>query len=90
MGSTGIIAAYTRTFCGTCNRLRITPDGILKTCLYDAGVLDLKQLLRNGSGNEQIERVLMQTFQERPLDGWEAEAARKENPVHESMATIGG
>src|SRR5258707_282879 len=33
-GSVGIIAAYSRTFCGTCNRVRITPVGELKTCLY--------------------------------------------------------
>src|SRR5687768_4908222 len=34
-GSIGIIAASSRTFCGTCNRIRITAQGTLKTCLYD-------------------------------------------------------
>ncbi|MEJ7660110.1 MAG: hypothetical protein WKG07_11070 [Hymenobacter sp.] len=37
-GRVGIIAAYSRTFCGTCNRLRLTAEGGLKTCLYDQGV----------------------------------------------------
>ncbi|MBL7942559.1 MAG: GTP 3',8-cyclase MoaA, partial [Flavobacteriales bacterium] len=41
-GKLGIIAAYSRTFCGTCNRLRLTPQGMIKTCLYDGGVLDLR------------------------------------------------
>lgn len=41
-GNVGIIAAYSRLFCGTCNRIRITPLGILKTCLYDNGALNLK------------------------------------------------
>jgi molybdenum cofactor biosynthesis enzyme MoaA len=44
-GSVGIIAAYSRTFCGTCNRIRITPQGELKTCLYDSGVLNIKDLI---------------------------------------------
>lgn len=35
-GNIGIIAAYTRSFCGSCNRLRITPAGTLRTCLYEA------------------------------------------------------
>jgi len=34
-GTFGIIAAYTRTFCGTCNRIRVTPQGDLRTCLYE-------------------------------------------------------
>ena len=36
-GTVGIIAAFTRTFCGSCNRIRITSQGTLKTCLYDQG-----------------------------------------------------
>ena len=34
-GKLGIIAAYSRTFCGSCNRIRLTSQGIIKTCLYD-------------------------------------------------------
>src|SRR5687768_11049001 len=34
-GNIGVIAAFSRTFCGTCNRIRITAQGTLKTCLYD-------------------------------------------------------
>lgn len=90
-GSVGIIAAYTRTFCGTCNRIRITPVGMLKTCLYDNGVLNLKDLLRKGFSDSDIEKHLLDALQHRAKDGWEAEQLRKENaPVHESMATIGG
>ena len=90
-GSVGIIAAYTRTFCGTCNRIRITPVGMLKTCLYDNGVLNLKNLLRKGFSDTDIAQHLLNALQHRAKDGWEAEQLRKENaPVHESMATIGG
>ena len=90
-GSIGVIAAYSRTFCGSCNRIRITPEGELKTCLYDAGVLNIKNLIRSGSTDKDLENTLLNTFSNRSKDGWEAEQNRRNNiPAHESMATIGG
>lgn len=90
-GSVGIIAAYTRSFCGTCNRLRITPQGMLKTCLYDDGVLNAKDLMRNGMDNDAITTALMNAVNHRAQDGWEAEKNRHSlKGVHESMAAIGG
>ena len=90
-GSIGIIAAYSRTFCGTCNRIRITPQGDLKTCLYDNGVLNIKNLMRGGAGETALKDALLTAFGERPKDGWEAEQLRAGHTgVHESMATIGG
>lgn len=86
-GTFGIIAAYSRTFCGTCNRIRVTAQGVLKTCLYDDGVLNVRDLLRSGCSDEQLRAELIQAFQSRPKDGFEAEALR---PVHASMSTIGG
>ena len=55
----GIIAAYSRTFCGTCNRIRLTAEGGLKTCLYDQGVLDVRALLRGGSSDEELRAALV-------------------------------
>ena len=85
-GSVGIIAAYTRSFCGTCNRIRITPVGTLKTCLYDNGALNIKDLLRTGLSDEDLSTALINAINHRAKDGWEAE----KNGVHESMASIGG
>jgi len=90
-GSIGIIAAYSRTFCGTCNRIRITPVGGLKTCLYDDGQLNIKDLMRQGKTEDELTDVLLNAFASRAADGWEAERLRIEDKgVHESMATIGG
>ncbi|MEO6168398.1 MAG: GTP 3',8-cyclase MoaA, partial [Chitinophagales bacterium] len=89
-GNVGVIAAYSRTFCGTCNRLRITPQGMLKTCLYDNGVLNVKELIRSETSDEKLREALLNTVDHRAKNGFEAERARKETaPVHESMATIG-
>ena len=90
-GNFGVIAAFSRTFCGTCNRVRVTAQGTLKTCLYDDGVLDVRQLLRSTSDDGLISARLMDAFQHRAKDGFEAEANRKgKSPVSESMSTIGG
>jgi molybdenum cofactor biosynthesis protein A len=90
-GTVGVIAAFSRTFCGTCNRIRITAQGVLKTCLYDDGVLNVKKLLREDRSDEYIMTELQNAFRQRPKDGFEAEAKRdKSTPVMESMSTIGG
>lgn len=89
-GSVGIIAAYSRTFCGTCNRIRITPEGTLKNCLYDNGVLNIKELMRSGVNDEAIKESLLNAFNNRVKDGWEAERLTENIGIHESMASIGG
>lgn len=86
-GTFGIIAAYSRTFCGTCDRIRVTAQGSLKTCLYDNGVLNVRDLMRTGCSDSELEQALKHAFSNRHKDGFEAEAAR---PVNASMSTIGG
>ncbi|MCW3123979.1 MAG: moaA [Flavipsychrobacter sp.] len=85
-GSVGIIAAYTRSFCGTCNRIRITPLGMLKTCLYDGGVLNIKDIMRNGNDDEYLRSTIINAINNRAKNGWDAE----QNSPHESMSSIGG
>jgi molybdenum cofactor biosynthesis protein A len=90
-GKIGIIAAFSRTFCGTCNRIRITSQGTLKTCLYDDGVLNIRDLMRENSDNEVLKIALLKAFHNRAKDGFEAEASRRNDlPIKESMSTIGG
>jgi cyclic pyranopterin phosphate synthase len=88
-GAIGIIQGYSRFFCSTCNKVRITPTGMLKTCLYDNGVLDLKEMLRAGADNGQIEAAIINCIRKRCINGHEAEllANRGQEP---SMASIGG
>jgi molybdenum cofactor biosynthesis protein A len=90
-GTVGVIAAYSRTFCGTCNRIRITAQGSLKTCLYDKGVLDLRHLLRSGASDDVLREALVNAFTHRAKNGFEAEEqSRFLMPTFESMSTIGG
>jgi cyclic pyranopterin phosphate synthase len=88
-GNLGIIQGYSRLFCKTCNKVRITPTGMLKTCLYDNGALDLKSLLRTGAGDHEIREAVVTSVQNRFENGHEAE--RFSNSTKEpSMAMIGG
>ncbi|MGF7215345.1 cyclic pyranopterin phosphate synthase [Spirosoma lacussanchae] len=87
-GTIGVIAAFSRTFCGTCNRIRLTAQGTLKTCLYDNGVLDARALLRSGATDDELTAAFLQAFSHRPANGFEAESRR--DTVTESMSTIGG
>jgi cyclic pyranopterin phosphate synthase len=88
-GDVGIIAAFSRTFCGSCNRIRVTSLGQVKTCLYDDGVFDLKEYLRLGASDEDLKNTLIKIFAARPKDGFEAENNRK-GVINESMTSIGG
>jgi molybdenum cofactor biosynthesis protein A len=89
-GSIGIIASFTRLFCGTCNRIRLTPTGVLKTCLYDGGVFNIRDLMRAGATDQQLITALTDALSHRSKDGYEAEKSRGINTISESMATIGG
>ncbi len=90
-GTVGIIAAYSRTFCGTCNRIRLTPTGLLKTCLYDNGIFNVRDFLRAGASDEEIAALFLNALSHRAKDGFEAEKNRRGGQsINESMATIGG
>ncbi len=88
-GTVGIIAAYSRTFCGTCNRLRVTPQGTLRTCLYESGTFNLRDLMRQTKDDSFVKAAIRDAVAHRAKDGFEAEKNRTFE-VYESMTTIGG
>ncbi len=88
-GRLGIIGGFSRVFCATCSRMRITASGQLKTCLYDNGVLDLRELLRSGASDKTIASAIRLKIMDRAADGFEAER-RSRRTDGTSMAEIGG
>ena len=89
-GSFGIIPAFTRTICHDCNRIRITATGMFKNCLFDDGVFNLRDFIRNGASDDDLKKLFITTVQQKPENGFIAEANRKNKNVSESMSTIGG
>lgn len=85
LGNIGVIPAYSRTFCGTCNRLRISATGSVKTCLYGQDALNVKDLIRSG---EELLPAIQHALHHRAANGFEAE--RLHTTALESMSVIGG
>lgn len=65
-GELGFISPVSEHFCGSCNRLRLTADGRIRTCLFSDAEIDLRAALRDGSPDEEIERLLFRAVAEKP------------------------
>ncbi|MDP6529750.1 MAG: GTP 3',8-cyclase MoaA [Gemmatimonadota bacterium] len=53
-GEVGLIGSVTEPFCGRCDRIRVTSDGKLRTCLFSTAERDLRELLREGGTDAEI------------------------------------
>ena len=63
LGSIGFISAVSKPFCKTCNRLRLTSDGKLRSCLLTGGEVDIKDILRSSNLDEkEIQDRLTEAF----------------------------
>jgi cyclic pyranopterin phosphate synthase len=87
-GEIGIIAPVTAPFCGNCNRIRLTADGHLRTCLFSLVEHDLKGVLRGGATDEELACAIEAAV-------WKKEAGHRinrENFVQpaRTMSCIGG
>lgn len=90
-GTFGIIPAFTRTICNDCNRIRITATGQFKNCLFDEGVFNVRDFIREGASNDDLKQLFLSIVKAKPENGFVAERLRKNNKkVSESMSTIGG
>ncbi len=90
-GTVGVIAGFSRTFCGTCNRIRITAGGALQTCLYGHEIMNVRDLMRRDLSDDDIKSAFRLHIGNRARDGWAAQRQRPaRNGVSKSMSLIGG
>ncbi|MEM7141167.1 MAG: GTP 3',8-cyclase MoaA [Actinomycetota bacterium] len=87
-GEIGVVASVSRSFCDTCDRVRITADGQFRNCLFATEETDVRALLRDGSGDDVVAAALERTVAAK----W---AGHQINQVHfirprRSMSEIGG
>ena len=87
-GEIGVIASVTHAFCDTCDRVRLTADGMLRHCLFATRELDLRTMLRSGATDDQIADAIRAEVGAK----W---AGHQINQVHfirpaRSMSQIGG
>jgi cyclic pyranopterin phosphate synthase len=65
-GKIGIISPISHHFCGSCNRLRLTADGKLRTCLFSSQETDLQRPLRAGASNAELTAIIRTAIQKKP------------------------
>jgi cyclic pyranopterin phosphate synthase len=87
-GEIGFISPVTEPFCGDCNRIRLTADGKLRTCLFSVNETDLREPLRSGATDAELERIVRDAV-------WHKELKHHVNepgfvPPARSMSQIGG
>ena len=57
-GTVGVIASVTRPFCGHCDRIRLTADGQIRTCLFALREYDFRKAMRSGASDEEVAELL--------------------------------
>jgi cyclic pyranopterin phosphate synthase len=87
-GEFGVIPSVTEAFCESCDRVRLTADGMLRHCLFATRELDLRTLLRNGASDDDLAAAITAEVGAK----W---AGHQINQVHfirpaRSMSQIGG
>ena len=87
-GEIGVISSVTEPFCGTCNRLRLTADGSLRNCLFANDENSVRDAMRRGASDQEIERMLRRVV-------WAKHPGHAINEPHflrphRSMSMIGG
>jgi cyclic pyranopterin phosphate synthase len=61
-GEIGLITSVTQPFCGACTRMRLSPEGQIFTCLFAGKGTDLREPLRSGATDDEIEGIVRNTW----------------------------
>jgi len=88
-GTFGVIPSFSRTFCGTCNRLRISATGDVITCLYAKASMNIRDILRSENSEEKVKEQILKAVGSRAKTGFEAQQ-KYDGVFDNSMTSIGG
>jgi len=66
IGEIGLIGAVSSHFCSDCNRLRLTPDGKIRTCLFSDEEIDVREILRKGGRDQDLKERLLVALRTKP------------------------
>lgn len=91
VGSLGFISPISHHFCDRCNRLRLTSEGRLRSCLLHDEETDLRGVLRAGCSDADIRETLMTAIRNKPKGHQMAERLKEDGgDCHGRMSRIGG
>src|SRR5689334_7256213 len=89
-GEIGVISSVTQAFCSTCNRMRLSTEGSLFTCLFAQSGHDLKSLVRAGATDEELRNEIAAVWQQRTDRYSEIRTAETAKQRKVEMSYIGG
>jgi cyclic pyranopterin phosphate synthase len=89
-GEIGVISSVTQAFCSSCNRLRLSTEGALYTCLFAQQGHDLRTLVRGGAADEQIRDSIAAVWRARDDRYSEIRTAETAKHPKVEMSYIGG
>jgi cyclic pyranopterin phosphate synthase len=89
-GEIGVISSVTQAFCSSCNRMRLSTDGSLFTCLFGQSGHDLKSLLRGGATDDEIRNEIAAVWQGRGDRYSEIRTSATPKAKKVEMSYIGG
>src|SRR3954470_2415170 len=89
-GEIGVISSVTQAFCSSCNRMRLSAEGSLYTCLFGQSGHDLKSLLRAGASDDEIRNEIAAVWQRRADRYSEIRTSQTSSPKKVEMSYIGG
>jgi cyclic pyranopterin phosphate synthase len=89
-GEIGVISSVTQAFCASCNRMRLSTEGSLYTCLFAQSGFDLKSLLRGGASDDEIRNQVAAVWQKREDRYSEVRTAETAKAKKVEMSYIGG
>ncbi|MGX1930254.1 GTP 3',8-cyclase MoaA [Flagellimonas sp. 2504JD4-2] len=89
-GTFGIIPSFSRTFCGSCNRLRVTATGDVITCLYGKPKINLRDIVRGENEQQEVQNAILKAIGSRAKTGFEAQEEHANTVFENSMTSIGG
>jgi cyclic pyranopterin phosphate synthase len=89
-GEVGVISSVTQAFCSTCNRMRLSTEGSLFTCLFAQSGHDLKSMLRAGASADAIRNEIAAVWQGRSDRYSEIRTSQTSNLRKVEMSYIGG
>ncbi|HYT47715.1 MAG TPA: GTP 3',8-cyclase MoaA [Burkholderiales bacterium] len=89
-GEIGVISSVTQAFCASCNRMRLSTEGSLYTCLFAGSGHDLKSLLRGGASDERMRDEIAALWQRRADRYSEIRTAETAKLRKVEMSYIGG
>jgi cyclic pyranopterin phosphate synthase len=87
-GEIGFINPVSEPFCADCNRVRLTADGKLRTCLFSLHETDLREPLRTGAHERELERIVRDAVWRKELKHHVGEKGFRQPP--RTMSAIGG